>query len=151
MSHTCAMNAVYHLHLYPHELVHRQLHPILVWIFHLFNFTIRKFGFSCKLTSWDLNRESSSFFMAYFISSYRRNSTTPVPSLCTSAKHTSPASRIWSFKSCQDPLKNGIKSSKFELAHCTPLTNNNQLCKFEFNSITLVVGLKLEHDIVNVW
>jgi len=31
--------------------------------------------------SWDLNFESSSFLTAYFISSYLRNSTAPVPSL----------------------------------------------------------------------
>jgi len=54
-------------------------------------------------TSCDLNLESSNFLIAYFISSCLKNSTTPVPSLYVSAKQTSPASRIWSFKSCHEP------------------------------------------------
>lgn len=57
-----------------------------------------------SLTSCDRNLESSNFLIAYFISSCLKNSTTPVPSLYVSAKQTSPASRIWSFKSCHEPL-----------------------------------------------
>ena len=68
------------------------------------------------LTSWDLNFESSSFFKAYFMSSYRTYSQTPDPSLKTSAKQTSPASRIWSFKSCQLPVwgKPEIQNTYYE-------------------------------------
>ncbi|EFA04854.1 hypothetical protein TcasGA2_TC014906 [Tribolium castaneum] len=65
------------------------------------------------LTSCDLNLESSNFFIAYFMSSYRRNSTTPEPSLNASAKHTSPASRMWSFKSCHEP--DGGNPAKIQL------------------------------------
>ena len=47
-------------------------------------------------------------FVQYFMSSYRTYSQTPDPSLKTSAKQTSPASRIWSFKSCQFPVYIGF-------------------------------------------
>lgn len=90
---------------------HMKLHPVKndVIMFKLFICINRKIIF-IQLTSWDRNLESSNFLTAYFISSSRRNSTTPVPSLKTSAKQTSPASLIWSFKSCQ--LPDGGKPNK---------------------------------------
>ncbi len=60
--------------------------------------------FPRTLTWWDLNSVLSRRLSAYSMSSRLRNSTTPSPSCCTSAKHTSPASRMWSFRSCQLPL-----------------------------------------------
>jgi len=56
-------------------------------------------SFSC-----DLNLLSSRYFAAHSISFLLANSTIPVPSLYTSAHNTSPASRMWSFKSCQLPV-----------------------------------------------
>lgn len=57
-----------------------------------------------ELTWCERNSVRSSLRSAYSMSSLRRNSTTPSPSRCTSAKQTSPASRMWSFKSCQLPV-----------------------------------------------
>lgn len=71
--------------------------------------------------------------MAYFISSYLKNSTTPDPSLKASAKHTSPASRMWSFKSCQDPDGGNPKINLIQ--YSSPSLHYNKFTSYKYSKL----------------
>mmetsp|Transcript_28074 Transcript_28074/g.90680 ORF Transcript_28074/g.90680 Transcript_28074/m.90680 type:complete len:421 (+) Transcript_28074:112-1374(+) len=58
-----------------------------------------------ELSNGFLNVEPSSLRRAYFMSSSVEYSTTPVPSRRTSVNPTSPASRMWSLRSCHDAVR----------------------------------------------
>lgn len=82
----------------PHTHGCRQSHPTERQSMNIRSFTISSITdkqISALALTWcERNSVRSRRRNAYSMSSRRRNSTTPSPSLCTSAKQTSPASRI---------------------------------------------------------